>query len=102
MRAYAPPLLRGPRTGLPAGSRPVGGRASDAAERSAERIADTVMRSSASCPRPGWELTDGEAAAVGHRAPDVVCDVIRSPGRPLDSGTREFFEPRFGHDFSQV
>ncbi len=24
------------------------------------------------------------------------------PGQPLDSATREFFEPRFGHDFDQV
>lgn len=28
--------------------------------------------------------------------------VLRSPGRPLDAGTRNFMEPRFGHDFSQV
>jgi hypothetical protein len=35
-------------------------------------------------------------------APPIVHDVLRSPGRPLDAGTRAFFEPRFGHDFSQV
>jgi len=28
--------------------------------------------------------------------------VLRSPGQPLDAGTRAFMEPRFGHDFSQV
>ncbi len=43
----------------------------------------------------------------GHAAepmgvPSIVYDVLRSPGQPLDSGTRAFFEPRFGHDFSQV
>jgi hypothetical protein len=27
---------------------------------------------------------------------------LRSPGMPLDSGTRALFEPRFGHDFSKV
>ena len=27
---------------------------------------------------------------------------LRSPGQPLDAATRAFFEPRFGHDFSQV
>ncbi|MFZ1729984.1 MAG: DUF4157 domain-containing protein [Bacteroidota bacterium] len=28
--------------------------------------------------------------------------VISSPGQPLDPATRAFFEPRFGHDFSNV
>ena len=37
---------------------------------------------------------DGALAAVDH-AP-------QSPGQPLDSGTRAFMEPRFGHDFSNV
>ena len=27
---------------------------------------------------------------------------LRSPGQPLDHATRAYFEPRFGHDFSQV
>lgn len=35
-------------------------------------------------------------------APPIVHEVLRSPGRPLDAETRAFFEPRFGHDFSQV
>ncbi|MEW5959506.1 MAG: DUF4157 domain-containing protein, partial [Chloroflexota bacterium] len=34
--------------------------------------------------------------------PPVVHEVLRSPGRPLDPATREFMEPRFGHDFSRV
>lgn len=34
--------------------------------------------------------------------PDIVHDVLRGPGQPLDPGTRAFFEPRFGHDFSRV
>jgi len=34
--------------------------------------------------------------------PPIVHDVLRSPGQPLDTGTRAFFEPRFGHDFSRV
>lgn len=32
----------------------------------------------------------------------VVHNVVRSGGRPLDASTRAFFEPRLGHDFSQV
>ncbi len=34
--------------------------------------------------------------------PPIVHDVLRSPGQPLDEETRDFFEPRFGHDFSRV
>lgn len=35
-------------------------------------------------------------------APPIVHEVIRSSGRSLDAATREFMEPRFGHDFSGV
>lgn len=41
---------------------------------------------------------DFEATEV----PPIVHEVLRSPGQPLDAATREFMEPRFGHDFSQV
>jgi hypothetical protein len=34
--------------------------------------------------------------------PEIVHEVLRSSGQPLDATTRSFFEPRFGHDFSQV
>lgn len=34
--------------------------------------------------------------------PPIVHEVLRSPGQPLDAGTRAFMEPRFGYDFSQV
>ena len=35
-------------------------------------------------------------------APDIVHDVLSSPGRPLEPRTRAFMEPRFGRDFSGV
>lgn len=35
-------------------------------------------------------------------APPIVHEVLASPGQPLDTSTRAFFEPRFGHDFSRV
>ena len=35
-------------------------------------------------------------------APAIVHEVLRSSGQSLDPVTRGFFEPRFGHDFSQV
>ncbi|MBC8028993.1 MAG: DUF4157 domain-containing protein [Pyrinomonadaceae bacterium] len=34
--------------------------------------------------------------------PPIVNEILSSPGQPLDSQTRAFFEPRFGHDFSRV
>jgi hypothetical protein len=34
--------------------------------------------------------------------PPIVHEVLRSPGQPLNKATRDFFEPRFGHDFSEV
>src|SRR6266545_7306830 len=41
------------------------------------------------------------ASAVGD-VPPVVHEVLRAPGQPLDTATRAFMEPRFGHDFSGV
>lgn len=35
-------------------------------------------------------------------APPIVHEVLNSPGHPLDSATRAFFEPRLGYDFSRV
>lgn len=34
--------------------------------------------------------------------PPILHEVLCSPGQPLDSATREFMEPRFGHDFSRL
>jgi hypothetical protein len=44
------------------------------------------------------QATDRNRLAV----PPIVHDVLRSPGQPLDTGTRGFMESRFGHDFSRV
>ena len=41
-------------------------------------------------------------AQASATAPPIVHEVLRSSGQPLDSATRRFLEPRFGHDFSQV
>jgi hypothetical protein len=44
----------------------------------------------------------GPGSASGVEAPPIVHEVLSSPGKPLDAGTRAFMEPRFGHDFSHV
>jgi hypothetical protein len=48
-----------------------------------------VRRSASSAAAPGF-------------APPLVHDVLRSPGQPLDAGTRAELEPRFGHSFADV
>src|SRR5205085_9660827 len=45
------------------------------------------------------KATDDEAP---DEVPPEVDEVLRSPGQPLDSTTRAWMEPRFGHDFSEV
>jgi hypothetical protein len=35
-------------------------------------------------------------------APPIVHDVLKSPGQPLDKGTRDFFEPRFAFNFGRI
>lgn len=54
----------------------------------------TIQRASLS---PRGRGTEGKG-----EVPSIVHEVLRSPGQPLDPATRAFFEPRFGHDFSQV
>jgi hypothetical protein len=41
-------------------------------------------------------------AASPSVAPPTVDQVLASPGRPLEAGTRAAMESRFGHDFSRV
>jgi hypothetical protein len=43
-------------------------------------------------------VNDEEVSEV----PPIVREVLSSPGQPLDKEARDFFEPRFRHDFSQV
>lgn len=44
-----------------------------------------------------------QAASTGPAvAPPIVHDVLASSGAPLDSATRAFMEPRFGHSFADV
>lgn len=35
-------------------------------------------------------------------APPVVCEVLATPGQPMDAMARAIMEPRFGHDFGQL
>jgi len=49
------------------------------------------------------QLLKRSSEGAGPRSvPPIVYEVLCSPGRPLDPGTRAFFEPRFAHDFGRV
>jgi outer membrane protein OmpA-like peptidoglycan-associated protein len=98
----------------------------DAYEREADRVADAVVRMQnaggdivqRACACGGSAGKTGacedcraksvgmqrasESAAAIRSAPPIVHDVLRSPGQPLDYGTRGFMETRFGRDFSDV
>lgn len=101
------------------------GAVNDPLEHEAERVADQVMR----MRNPGPSITGAspqisrKCAACEERdedaeklqmtpaavfrpqtcePPAIVQNVLQSHGHPLDSPTRAYFEPRFGHDFSGI
>ena len=79
----------------------------DIFEQEADRVAEQVMRmpdSAMALPNHGpVQRVPAAATETGQtQASALVGDVLRSPGQPLDSSTRAFMEPRFGHDFSHV
>jgi len=88
------------------------GAANDPLEREADQIADRVMQMPLPAALPTHQPTAAEAAnplqrkpesaASPTEAPPIVHNVLSSPGQPLDRPTRNFFEPRFGRDLSQV
>jgi len=96
----------------------------DIYEQEADQVADQVVRMpeppiqracpcGGGCPRcqtkqPGQGDDRVQIKGVGSSnpvltaAPNSVHEVLNSPGERLDSATRAFMEPRFGHDFSCV
>jgi hypothetical protein len=94
------------------------GRPADEYEQQADEVSAQVMRIPEAHLAPdagaGAARTTGQAPervstkpvgtgrAGPMAAPQQVNDVLAATGRPLDTATRGFMEPRFGHDFSQV
>jgi hypothetical protein len=67
----------------------------------------TLQRTCSKCGAKDKERKKGvlQRTAVQEgsgQAPQIVYEVLHSPGQQLDSSTRAFMEPRFGHDFSRV
>jgi hypothetical protein len=99
------------------------GAVNDPLEEEADRVADQVMRipnselfitaaplqpgrKCAACEAEGFQSLRTNGAdvigAAANEAPRIVREAHRSPQEPLDPATRAFFEPRFGHDVSDV
>jgi hypothetical protein len=55
----------------------------------------------ADCKKKKLQRKKSRGAAPA-TAPQIVHEVLQSPGQSLDLQTRKFFEPRFGHDFGRV
>ncbi len=56
----------------------------------------------AECKKKEPDLQRKATSADAPAVPAIVHDVLRSPGQPLDRGTRAVMESGFGHDFSAV
>ena len=50
----------------------------------------------------GWWSPPGVSGCPEHAGIPFVQGALASPSMPLDEATREFMEPRFGHDFGRV
>ena len=95
----------------------------DQYEQEADRVAEQVMRMPDPVAAPTLHASAGNGVSLQRKcveceeeeklqrkeigsgpefAPPIVQEVLDSPGQPLDKGARDFFEPRFGHDFGHV
>ncbi len=113
-----------PLTQLPFQAKLTVGQPEDEYEQEADRVAEQVTQTAepqvqracacggacATCQTGGPDeeeellqpkrIQPGESGVMS--APPIVHDALRSPGQPLDRGTRAFMEAQFGRDFSGV
>lgn len=99
------------RSGLPVQTKPHINEPGDEYEQEADRVAEQVMRMPGrkanidDCKPQTPALVQRRVSMPGSgtgEAPSIVNEVLSAPGQPLDSALRNFFEPRFGHDFAEV
>ncbi len=69
---------------------------------SASKSCGLLQRKCDRCRKKKPTLQRKAVSSAPEIVPSIVYEVLSSPGAPLDSATRAFMEPRFGHDFSQV
>jgi len=86
------------------------GSANDVYEQEADRVADAVMRAPAnqsthfewSQPPKIQRMVSGALNRQTSSNTDMVNNVTKSGGEPMDQSTSSFMEKRFGQDFSHV
>jgi hypothetical protein len=54
------------------------------------------------CSLAALQRDEPNTSSASPYAPPIVDEVLGGSGQPLDSSTRAFMEPRFGHDFGNV
>jgi hypothetical protein len=74
-------------------------RPGDVREREADRIAETVLRTTG--PPGGRTTRRAAVSSLGDGSPPVP-ELVPGTGRPLPDSARHFFEPRFGGDLGAV
>jgi hypothetical protein len=66
------------------------------------QVSGVLQRKCDKCQKKKPFLQRSSIGPALDTVPPIVHEVLHSPGQPLDRETREFMEPRFGHDFSKV
>ena len=80
----------------------------DRLEQEADRMEDFVIRDGNQSPvlsnssLGALQRDQPNTSSASPSAPPIVDEVLGESGQPLDSSTRAFMEPRFGHDFGNV
>ena len=80
----------------------------DRFEQEADRMANFVVRGGKQAPvlsnysLGALQRDQPNTSSASTSAPPIVHEVLGESGQPLDSSTRSFMEPRFGHDFGNV
>ena len=93
-RQIAPaPVLPGLRPGFPVLQRKCACGGSAGPEGECEECRQNAM---------SLQRRAGGGGSAPAAVPPIVHNVLRSPGQPLDTATRAFMEPRFGHDFRRI
>jgi len=80
----------------------------DRLEQEADHMADSVSRGRkqarvlSNCSLGALQRDEPNTSSASTSGPPDVHEVLGGSGQPLDSSTRSFMEPRFGHDFGNV
>ena len=86
-------------------TKPAVNQPGDRLEQEADHMADSVIRGRkqapvlSNCSLGALQSDQPNTSSASTNAPPIV---LKGSGQPLDSSTRAFMEPRFGHDFGNV